>query len=124
MNKPQKCSNDLERSMFANKFKVSFVCILEDVRPSNVRKCLKTSEVTTSVPKNIYFLKILNFVQSFVECKVSLADGKYNTRTVSLCYEKKLLCSLDDLDLTQYIWKGDLGQWWTGMVKRQGQGTG
>jgi hypothetical protein len=28
------------------------------------------------VPKNIFFLKILNLVQSFVECKVSLADGK------------------------------------------------
>jgi hypothetical protein len=25
--------------------------------------------------KNIFFLKILNFVQSFVQCKVSLADG-------------------------------------------------
>jgi hypothetical protein len=34
------------------------------------------SEVT-SVNKNIFFLKILNFVQSFVECKVSLADGSF-----------------------------------------------
>ncbi len=25
--------------------------------------------------KEYFFLKILNFVQSFVECKVSLADG-------------------------------------------------
>jgi hypothetical protein len=32
------------------------------------------SEVTL-VTKNIFFLKILNFVQSFVECEVSLADG-------------------------------------------------
>ncbi len=29
----------------------------------------------TLVPENIFSLKILNFVQSFVECKVSLADG-------------------------------------------------
>jgi hypothetical protein len=34
------------------------------------------SEVTALVPKNIFFLKILNLVQSFVECKVSPADGK------------------------------------------------
>jgi hypothetical protein len=29
------------------------------------------------VPKNIFLLKILNFMQSFVECKVSLADGNH-----------------------------------------------
>jgi hypothetical protein len=33
------------------------------------------SEVTSSVPKKYFLLKILNFVQSFVECKVSPADG-------------------------------------------------
>jgi hypothetical protein len=33
------------------------------------------SEVTLVI-KNIFFLKILNLVQSFVECKVSLADGR------------------------------------------------
>ncbi len=33
------------------------------------------------VPKNTIFLKLLNFVQSFVECKVSLAYG-----TVALSY--------------------------------------
>jgi hypothetical protein len=32
------------------------------------------SEVTL-VPNDLFFLKILNFLQSFVECKVSLADG-------------------------------------------------
>jgi hypothetical protein len=32
------------------------------------------SEVTLG-PKFIFFLKILNFVRSFVKCKVSLADG-------------------------------------------------
>jgi hypothetical protein len=36
---------------------------------------LKNVSEVTLVTKNIFFLKILNFVQSFVECKVSLADG-------------------------------------------------
>jgi hypothetical protein len=36
---------------------------------------LKNASKVTLVPKNIFFLKILNLVQSFVECKVSLADG-------------------------------------------------
>jgi hypothetical protein len=36
---------------------------------------LKNASEVTLVPKNIFFLKILNLVQSFVECKVSLADG-------------------------------------------------
>jgi hypothetical protein len=33
------------------------------------------SELTLVTKKNFFFLKILNFLQSFVECKVSLADG-------------------------------------------------
>ncbi len=36
---------------------------------------LKNASEVTTVQENIFFLKILNFVQSFVECKVSLADG-------------------------------------------------
>jgi hypothetical protein len=36
---------------------------------------LKNASGVTLVPKNIFILKILNFVQSFVECEVSLADG-------------------------------------------------
>jgi hypothetical protein len=36
---------------------------------------LKNASKVTFVPKEIFSLKILNFVQSFVECKVSLADG-------------------------------------------------
>jgi hypothetical protein len=36
---------------------------------------LKNASEVTLVPKNIFSLQILNFVQSFVECKVSLADG-------------------------------------------------
>jgi hypothetical protein len=36
---------------------------------------LKNVSEATLVTKSIFFLKILNFAQSFVECKVSLADG-------------------------------------------------
>jgi hypothetical protein len=72
MNEPQKnVQMTLKDQSFVNKVKVSFMCNPEDVRPSNFGKCLKTSQIVT---KNIFFLKILNFVQSFVECKVSLAD--------------------------------------------------
>ncbi len=38
---------------------------------------LKNASEVTLVPKNIIFLKTLDFVQSFVECKVSLADGTF-----------------------------------------------
>jgi hypothetical protein len=37
---------------------------------------LKHASEVTLVAENIFFLKIFNFVRSFVECKVSLADGK------------------------------------------------
>jgi hypothetical protein len=37
---------------------------------------LKNASEVTLVPKKyFFFLKFLNFVQSFVGCKVSLADG-------------------------------------------------
>jgi hypothetical protein len=39
---------------------------------------LKNVSKVILVTKNIFFLKILNFVQSFVECKVSLADGIFS----------------------------------------------
>ncbi len=54
---------------FVNKFKVSFVCIPEDVWPSTfgLRGNIST--------KKYFFLKNLNFVQSFVECRVSLAGS-------------------------------------------------
>ncbi len=39
---------------------------------------LKNPSEVTLVPKNVFFPKILNFVQSFVERKVSLADGIYS----------------------------------------------
>jgi hypothetical protein len=38
---------------------------------------LKNASEVTLLPKNIFFLTFLKFVQSFVKCKVSLAaDGK------------------------------------------------
>ncbi len=36
---------------------------------------LKNASEVTLVPKNILFLNIVKFMQSFVVCKVSLADG-------------------------------------------------
>jgi hypothetical protein len=43
---------------------------------------LKNASEATLVPKNIFFLKILNLVQSFAECKVSLmADGSLDCYT-------------------------------------------
>ncbi len=45
---------------------------------------LKNASVVTLVPKNFIFLKILNLVQSFVECKVSLADG--TIKKINLCW--------------------------------------
>jgi hypothetical protein len=38
---------------------------------------LKNASEVSLVPKSIFLLKILNFMQSFVECKESLADGIY-----------------------------------------------
>jgi hypothetical protein len=40
---------------------------------------LKDASDVTLEPKEFFFLKILNFVQSFVECEVSLADGNQRT---------------------------------------------
>jgi hypothetical protein len=37
---------------------------------------LKNASEVTLVPKD-FFPKMLDFVQSFVECKVSLADGNF-----------------------------------------------
>jgi hypothetical protein len=49
---------------------------------------LKNASEVTLVPNNILFLKFLNFVQSFVECKVSLADcfTDYNFLDDRLCH--------------------------------------
>jgi hypothetical protein len=46
---------------------------------------VKNASEVTLVPRKC-FLKILNLVQSFVECKVSLADG---TNKLSLKFESK-----------------------------------
>jgi hypothetical protein len=39
---------------------------------------LENASEVTLVQKSIFFLDIFNFVQSFVECKVSLADGTFH----------------------------------------------
>ncbi len=44
----------------------------------------KTASEVTLLPKNIFSLKILNFVQSFVERKVSLADGTFTCVVIGL----------------------------------------
>jgi hypothetical protein len=36
---------------------------------------LKNASEITLLPKKYFFLKIFDFAQSFVECKVGLADG-------------------------------------------------
>jgi hypothetical protein len=72
---PKKCSNDLERSKSCQQVQ-SFVCVPP-------RRCvtfkfwemLKNASEVTLVPKILFFLKILNLAQSFIECKVSPADG-------------------------------------------------
>ncbi len=52
---------------------------------------LKNASEETLVPNNIFFLKLLNFVQSFVECKVSLVDGNVIERFCELLALKSLL---------------------------------
>ncbi len=54
----------------------SFVCVQPWRRVTfKFWKMLKNASEVTLGPRIIFFLKILNFVQSFVKCKVSLADG-------------------------------------------------
>jgi hypothetical protein len=77
MNEPHKnVQMTLKDQSFVNKFKVSFVCNPEDVT-FKFCEMLKNAVEVTLVSKRVYLLKILNFVQSFVECKVSLADGTF-----------------------------------------------
>jgi hypothetical protein len=72
---PKKCSNDLERSKFRQQVQ-SFVCVPPWRRvTSKFWEVLKIASEVSLVQKNLFSLKILNFVQSFVECKVSLADS-------------------------------------------------
>jgi hypothetical protein len=80
----KKRSNDLERSTFRQQVQ-SFVCVPPWRRVTfKFWDMLKNASEVTVVPKIFFFLKILNFVQSFVECKVSLADGnlKWSQLTV------------------------------------------
>jgi hypothetical protein len=72
---PKKRSNNLERSKFRQQVQ-SFVCVPPWRRVTfKFWEMLKNASEVILVPKNISFLKILKFVQSFVECKGSLADG-------------------------------------------------
>jgi hypothetical protein len=52
---------------------------------------LKNASEVTLVPKNVFFLKSLNLVQSFVECKVSLADGS----STFCCSESASQCQVE-----------------------------
>ncbi len=75
MNEPQKTFNDLEGSKFRKQVQ-SFVCV-QTWRCVTFKfwEMLKNASEVTLVQKNIFFfLKIWNLVQSFVKCKVSLAD--------------------------------------------------
>ncbi len=72
---PKNRSNDLEGSKFRQQVQ-SFVCVHPWRRVTfKISDMLKNAAEVTLVPKNIFFLKSLDFVQSFVECKVILADG-------------------------------------------------
>jgi hypothetical protein len=56
----------------------SFVCVPPCKRVTfKFWEMLKNASEVTLVPKNIFFLRILNLMQSFVECKVNLADGTF-----------------------------------------------
>jgi hypothetical protein len=63
----------LKDQSFVKKVKVSFVCISEDVT-FKFWETLKNASEVTLVPKKS-FVTILNFVQRFVDCKLSKADG-------------------------------------------------
>ncbi len=80
MNKPPKKnrSNDLERSKFRQQVQ-SFVCVSSRICVTfKFWEMFRSASEVTLVPKNICFLEILNSVQSFVKCKVSLAGGSYS----------------------------------------------
>ncbi len=75
---PKKRSDDLGRSKLGQQVQ-SFVCVPPWRRVTfKFWEKLKNASEVTLVIKNIFFLKNLNFVRSFVECKVSLADGIFN----------------------------------------------
>jgi hypothetical protein len=71
MNEPEKRSNDRERSKFRQQVQ-SFVCVPPSRRVTfKFWEMLKNVSDVTLAPKIFsFFLKILNFVQSFVGCKL------------------------------------------------------
>jgi iron only hydrogenase large subunit-like protein len=80
---PKNVKMTLKDQSFVNK--VSFVCVQPWRRVTfKFWEMLKNVSEVILVTKNIFFLKILNFVQSFVECKVSLADGTVICRSLVL----------------------------------------
>jgi hypothetical protein len=68
---PKNVQTTLKDQSFVKKFKVSLCASL---KTCDLQILGNASEVTL-VPKNKFFLKILNIVQSFLDCKVSRADG-------------------------------------------------
>ncbi len=77
MNKPQKCTNDLERSKFCNQVQ-SFVCV-QPLKTWGFKfwEMLKNASEVTIVQKK--FLTLFKFVHSLVKCEVSLADGNLHS---------------------------------------------
>ncbi len=79
---PKKRSNELERSKFRQQVQ-SFVCVHAWRRVTFIFwEMLKNVSEVTLVTTNIFSLKILNFVQTLVECKV--ADGNCKINTINL----------------------------------------
>jgi hypothetical protein len=80
LNKPQKTFKwpwKIKVSSTSSKFRLCASLKLCDLQIfGNAKKCLRGNLST----KIYFFVKMLNFVQSFVECKVSLADGMQNLR--------------------------------------------
>jgi hypothetical protein len=83
---PKKRLNDLERSKFRQQVQ-SFVCVPPGRRVTlKFWEMLKNASEVSLVPINIFSLKILKFVQSFVDCKVSLADGIQKAQILIIFY--------------------------------------
>jgi hypothetical protein len=62
---PENVQMTLKYHSFVNKFQVSFVCLPENVRPSNFGKCLKNASEVTLVPKKYFFPKNFEFCAKF-----------------------------------------------------------
>jgi hypothetical protein len=85
---PKIRSNDLERSKFRQQVQ-SFVCVPPWRRVTfKFWKMLKDASEVTLVPKNVSCLKIWNFVQSYMECKVPSAS--LTLHSTKLCTKFKI----------------------------------